>query len=348
MPYIYPQNYEMREIEPELIRLGLEGRVGLQIAPIQRSNSAKVRWRQRDIYRGMQNMRGYDGSPVRVNRPGSKWYEYNPGVFGDFIIIDEQELTERAGPGVNVATTPIDVEDLTMESDSVLVGRELDRMEWAVWTLLTTGTISINLPGDDGQTVGWTATYTLQTFTAGVSWSTFATATPIIDLQTIAQGGSPAGRSVSFGAGSVAYMNSFTANLLLNNSNAADLGGRRIGGGSTLNTLQNIRDFLIGQNLPTIAVYDNGYVDDYGTYNKFIPNKKVVVVGQRANNATIAAYMVTRNANANFAPQSYRYVVDRINGTNAEKRTPPNIEIHRGHNGGPVMFYPSAIFVMSV
>jgi hypothetical protein len=58
---------------------------------------------------------------------------------------------------------------------------------------------------------------------------------------------------------------------------------------------------------------------------------------------------MTRNLNnPGGAPGHYEYIKDYAQGINAPKETPPKIEIHVGHNGGPVCFRPGSIVIMSV
>jgi hypothetical protein len=351
MPFIYPTAAEIDTIESDLTARNEQGRLGLQLMPIVGRNTAKVRWKQRDNYHGLQALRGLDGAPTRVNRVGQKIYEYEPGVFGEFVDITETELTTRAGD-VDILSTPIDVSDITMEADEYLIQRELDRVESSIWTLLTTGTISIKLDGPDGTQIGWQDTYPIQQYTATTPWSNNGGSTPITNFQAVQQLGQAAGHSVDLGGGAMACMNNVTANRLLNNSNAADLSGKRVNFGNSINSIPNVNQFLIAQNLPKIVTYDFGYFSKPkavgGIYQKFIPDGVVVVVGARPGNVAIGNYIKTRNANVGFAAKSYRFVIDRMNGQNAERRVPPNMEVHRGHNGGPAIYYPSAIVVMYV
>jgi hypothetical protein len=352
MPFVYPTNFELSQVEPDLVARGAAGRVGLDIMPVREVNAGEVRWTQQDNFYGLQALRGLDGAPTRVQRAGEKVYTYEPGVFGEYVDITETELTRRAG--YSPAGTPIDVSDLVVNADQQLINREFDRIEATIWALLTTGTFSIKLDGPNGTQVGFTDTFSIQTYSASVAWATAATATPITNFQAVQQLGMAAGHSVDLGAGAVAYMNSVTSNRLLNNANAADLNGRRIGFGNTANSTVDVNRYLAAQNLPQIQVYDAGYQSTItvgatvGTFTKFIPNGTVVVVGKRTSGAKIGEYLKTRNASNGLRPGSYSYTIDRSNGTNGEKRTPANIEVHRGHNGGPCLYLPSAVVVMSV
>jgi hypothetical protein len=347
MPYIYPSNIELRSIEPVLQARSRASRLGLQIMPVRGTRAAKVRWTQQDNYRGLQQLRGLDGEPTRVKRVGEKTFEYEPGVYGEFLDITETELTTRS-QGVDINTVNVDVSDMMVQLDNQLIQREDDRLEASAWAVLTTGTISIKIAGPNGTQTGWTDTFTIQTFTATVPWATFATATPFKDFQSVQLMGLAAGKGVDLGAGAVAYMNSVTSSNLLNNQNANDLAGRRVEGGSTVNTLVDVNRYLLGRNLPQIQVYDQGYLDDAGTFQKFIPDNVVSVVGRRPNGERIMEYLQTICIPNNSQPGSYMFTVDRANAVNAEKRVPPNIERHRGHNGGPVIYIPSAIVKMNV
>lgn len=350
----YPTNFELQAVEPNLVARAEAGRLGLQIMPVRNVNAAEVRWTQQDNYYGLQHLRGLDGAPTRVQRVGMKTYSYEPGVFGEFVDITETELTRRAG--YSPIGTPIDVTDLVMDADSQLINRELDRIESTIWTLLTTGTFSIKLDGPNGTQVGYSDTFSVQTYTASVAWATAATATPITNFQAVQQLGQAAGYSVDLGAGAVAYMNSVTSNRMLNNANSADLSGRRINGGNTSNSVADVNRYFAAQNLPQIQVYDAGYqktgtnatLPTAGAFTKFIPDGTVVVIGKRVSGAKVGEYVKTRNASNGLLPGSYGYTIDRVNGANAEKRTPANIERHRGHNGGPVLYLPSSIVVMTV
>lgn len=346
MPYTYTQSSVAMEIDQDLVSRGREGRLGLDLFPDVPRQAAKVRWTQKDNYFGLQQMRGMDGRPLNVKRVKRTTYEYNPAVFGEFQTIDEQELVSRS-QNIDLAATPVDISDLVNESKTQLIGRELDRKEASIWTLLTTGTLKITIDGPNGKQQTYSDSYTIQTFTAPIPWATSATATPILNFQAAQQLGYAAGHSVNFGAGAVAYMNGTTAFRLINNNNANDYGGRRTMNGSTINNLNAANSYWAGQGLANMVIYDGGYIPRIGgTFKKFIPDGVVVLIGQRPGNPSIGQYQLTRQANG--ATQPYMFVKNFVDGVNAPKEIPGHIEVHRGHNGGPAIYYPSAILVMSV
>jgi hypothetical protein len=69
----------------------------------------------------------------------------------------------------------------------------------------------------------------------------------------------------------------------------------------------------------------------------------VVVIGNRRDGQPIGEYRMTRNANnPGAAPGPYMKIVDDPD------EVPRTVAVHDGHSGGPVVYYPSAIAVMTV
>lgn len=341
--YVYPNNYELSAIAPALIARMSATRVGFEIMPMRDVNAGLVEWDQMDNYNGLQQLRGLDGPPSSVKLVGSKRYAYNPGVYGEFSTVGETELTTRAGAIADITHVPIPVGDLVRGRQDQLILRELDRIESIIWTLLTTGTFSISSPSG----VVFTDTFTLQTYSAAVAWATSATATPFVDFRAIALLGR--GKGASFGAGATAYMNRSTANTLLGNTNTSDLFGKRINFGNTILSVGDINKILLDQDCPQISIYDEGYYDSNNVFQLFIPTSKVVIVGKRAQGQRIGEYVKTLNAvNPGRAPGSYSFVNDFTGeAPSGVRRVPPSLEVHQGHNGGPVIYYPGSIVVLT-
>jgi hypothetical protein len=297
-----------------------------------------VRWDQYDNYLGLQAIRGLNGDPPKVARVGVKTWQVEPGVFGEFVPLDEQELTTRRRAGT--FGEPISLDDLVAKAHEQLLQRELDRVEKIGWDLVSTGTYSVsNLYNQVTQV----DTFPIQTFTSSPTWTTFATATPLADFRAVKL--LARGYSVSFGAGATAYMNQSTLNNMLSNTNNNDLAGRRVAGLLSVLNLEEVNRILLGEDLPQVAPYDLFYRDDTTAVQLFIPNGKVVVIGKRPNNEPVAEYVFTRNVNnADLGPGPYTLVEDSIQ----YNRPPRQVSVHRGHNGAPAIYYPSAICSMTV
>lgn len=332
----YPVNSDLQAVAQTKLPNLMANRPIFNILPIRNVDADIVMWDQQDNYVGLQQIRGLNGQPQRVNRIGGKRYIMQPGVYGEFTVIDEIEITRRRGFGQFNGAIPID--DLVMGCQDQLLGRRLDRIEKIGWDLLTTGTFSV---AGEGGIVYQTDTFALQTFSAGTAWSNAGSSTPFADFRAVQL--LSRGFSVDFGASAKAYMNRVTFNNFIKNTNAADLGGKRTAGLAAVNDINSANTILAGEDLPQIVIFDGGYQDDSNTFQPFIANAKVVVVGTRTDGANIGEYQMTRNANnVGAAAGAYMKVVDELS------RVPRLIEVHDGHNGGPAIFFPSAIVVMSV
>jgi hypothetical protein len=326
------------QIEQEVVARLDRGRVIFDFFPRRNVDNYLLQWEQRDNYLGLQQVRGIDGAPPRVKRPGLKQFIATPGVFGEYAHIKESELTQRRQIGT--FATPINIGDLVVESQELLLQREMDRIELICWTLVATGTFSVAV--EQGG-IAYTDSYTTQTFTAGVTWSTSATATPLANFRAVQL--LSRGKGANFGATSKAYMNRATFNSMVSNTNTNDIAGRRTSGLNTVLNLNEINNVLMGEDLPQVVIYDNGYQDDTNTFQLFVPNNKVIVIGTRASGAPVGEYRFTRNANnANLAPGPYTMIQDTM-----DRQEPPRqLMVHRGHNGGVVLYYPGAVVAMTV
>jgi len=339
--FIYATSAELRQIEQDKLPNLIAQRPIFEIMPIESVDAHILMWEQEDNYVGLQQIRGLNGQPPRVKKTGAKRYMMQPGVYGEYTTIDELELTERRQWGT--FGQPVSIDDLVMREQDRLLGRRLDRAEFIGWTLLTTGTFSIS--GPDGQVLH-TDSFTLQTASAAVPWATFATATPLKDFRAVQL--LSRGHSVNFGAAAKAYMNRVTFNNLVSNTNTNDLAGRRTSGLQSVLNLSEINSVMAGEDLPQIVIFDGGYLDEAGAFQPFIANSKVIIVGARTDGGRIAEYRMTRNANnLNLEPGPYMEVIDR-GAPGPGQQIPRTIEVHDGHNGGPVIYFPSAIVILTV
>lgn len=334
--YTFPQDAELREIEQDLLPVLTQSDPIFRHIPITTADTDILMWEAYNNYTGLQGVRGLDGKPTRVKAIGAKRYIAEPGYYGEFMTIEEQELTRRRPIGQ--FSGAINITDLVRRRQDQLLNREIMRIRQIAWTLLTTGTFSVL--GEGGNVIH-TDSYTMQTATAAVSWATYATATPLKDFRAIQL--LSRGTSTVFNQASTAYMNRSTFNTLLSNTNANDLAGRRVTGLLSPLNMDEINRILLGEGLPQIEVFDEGYLDESGVFQLFLPENKVLIVGARTNNARLGEYRMTRNANnPDMGPGSYVKVVDETNVV------PRQIQVHRGHNGGPVLFFPKGFVLMSV
>jgi hypothetical protein len=331
--YSYPTSYELTQIGRDFMAAMALNDPIFRHFPIVDSANHLLEWWQKDNYRGLQMVRGLNGEPGRVAALGGKKFIMEPGVYGEFLPIMEDELTRRAAWASRGEV--IDLSELVTEKTEQLTVREISRIRQILWALATAGAFSV--VNEHGAVVH-SDTYTTQTYDTLVPWSTGASATPIRDMQAVAL--KDEGFSLSLGPDAVAYANRRTVFQALNNTNNDDLGGRRVLQGPF--SLTDANRIFIEQGLPPLEIMDDGYYDDAGVFQLFLPTGTVVVFGQRPGNEPAGEFRRTRNANnPGFAPGPYDEVY-------VNPKPPKNIEVHRGMNGGPALFYPSSIVRMNV
>ncbi len=335
--YVFPDSIELRLIEQDKIARITQERPIFDIFPVEEVDDWVIAWEQIDSWKGLQQLRGINGAPPKVSKVGANRFMEEPGVYGEFELIDERELTRRRKFGT--FGQPINIDDLVVSAQDRLLLRRYDRIESIGWTLLAAGTFSV--PSVSGA-IAHTGSYNMQTYAPTVPWATAATAAPLMDFRNVKLLGR--GHSVTFDRSAQAYMNSSTANRLYGNQNSSDLYGRRTQGLGTYNSPEQINQLLLGDNLPQIVEYDETYLDETNAYQLFIPTGTVIVVGRRPSGVPVGNYMMTRNANnPSLTPGAYTKVIDR-----GEDTVPRSIEVHDGHSGGPTLLYPSAVVRMQV
>lgn len=336
-PYIYPTNSELTEIAQEKMpTLTMDDPI-FEMMPIVEKDATVIFWEQKDNYKGLQQIRGINGAPPKVAAVGGKRYMMQPGVYGEYMDIDEFEMKNRRQLGTY--NQPVNVSDLAMENQDQLLNRRIDRLRYIGWALMTAGVFAV--ANADG-VIMHTDTFPLQSYTPATPWTTVATATPLANLRAMAL--LSRGKSTSFGTGAIYYTNQTTFNTMISNTNQNDIAGRRTSGLNTVLNLGEINSVLVGESLGQFRIYDEGYYDDAGNFQLFIPNGVIVVRGVRRAGQSIAKYVMTRNVNnENMAPGPYMKIIDH-----GDTKVPRSIEVHDGHDGGPIIEYPGSIVRMNV
>lgn len=339
--YLYPTAAELQEIEQSLLPTLTQDDPLFDILPVENLDSDILLWEQEDDYFGLAQARSLNSPASKVDPVGMKRYRMEPGYYAEWMAIDEAELTRRRKLGS--FNQNIDISDLVRNRQDYLLNRRLNRIRYIGWTLLSTGTFSVSLPSGG---VAHTDTYTTQSFDASVAWSTAATSTPLADFRSVQL--KHRGYSVSFGRDSMAFMNRQTWNYMISNTNSADLFGRRTQGLGTYENIDDVNKLFAGDDLPQIYIYDDFYKADASDTDgtQFLPDNTVIVVGKRRDRRPIGEYLMTRNAaNSDMGPGPFTTVVD---SADHGRPIPRLIEVADSHNGGPVLYFPSAIVRMDV
>lgn len=355
--YTYQDTAALTKIAPELIQANAMGDPIFEFFPITQHSQVKLRWTIKDNYTGLMNLRGYDGAPTRVLRPGETMFEELPGVYGEFGQLDEQELTERAAGFPADLTIPMNVGDMVTEWQSVLTTRQVQRMKQVTWLLATTHSLAIPLPAGG---IGHQVSFAGQALTVGTLWSNLNSSTPLHDLRQL-QFLYGRGTSNNFMAQATALMNQKTAGYLMDNRNAADLGGIRAEYGNTVvNSVDDVNKILLSQGAPKIRIWDDSYQMPTGTagttagaqpgntYQLFLPDGIVLVIAQRPGNEKPGQFMWTKHMVNGGGTSAYAFINDYTKNNGGLVLVPPKIEVHQGFNGGPVQTRPSQTVTMTV
>jgi hypothetical protein len=323
---------------------------GLQLAPFIDLLTQKVRWDIRDNVRGLTKTHVMGTNPQLGKRPGSKTKEYTPFYFKEEDVIKEDEILRSRELGTLGGVVSIDTEvALTMKNR---VDRNFLRAESLIWQMLT-GLITL-----DDANVKASETFPIQTLDAS-NWGDLSNGAPLkdfMDVQLLFPG------SGASAAGAMAFMNQKTANNLLRNNNAADIRGYQTR--QFIASTYGVADankILTDRNLPNIEVYNEGYYDDAGVFQFFIPDDKVVVMGKRGQGEVCCNFGLTpslhRTKNGMPAPGFFSFITVNGGPNNGAAQIDlqqlgqdgnPKIGIIGGMYGGPMCWYPRSIVRMDV
>lgn len=340
--YVYPQATELKEIEQDLVP-EMEADDPLffkELFPVETANTDRLEWEQWDNFYGLQQARGLDGMPASVARIGSNRYSTEPGYYGEFFRIDEKELTTRAK--FASYTGQVDVTDLVQMGQRFLLQRRIDRQRWLGFELLQTGKYLVEAPGKGYE---HRDIVSLETLTMSPALDQLSTAAPFAFILGWAKKGR--GTSSKFGPEATCYVNWTTAQNLLGNTNANDLGGRyRLPNGATVNTIDELNSILVARGCPRIAVYDKGWssgANTVSTFSPFIKDGYGILIGKRTTNTPLGRYRITLNAHNGMQPGPYTIVTNTYGQVRPQDAV---LQVDDGHNGGPVIEFPSAVKIV--
>jgi len=336
--FMFPSSTELSQIQKDLLPDLDPNDDLLSLFPYRYAGGNEVVWEQEDNDFGLMEVRGLDGKPGLVQKLGFNQFKMKPGYYGSVYQLTEQELTEARGIGT--FGDPIDIDDLVVKRTRTLMIQRLNRMRQTISDFCRLG--AFTNARADGTSVH-SDIFNITTKVPGTAWSSTATATPLKDLRSY-KALAERNTSSSFGNKSKLIANSVTINYLLNNTNANDLGGKRLEVGSTINTLEDLNQkILAANNLPQLVEYNKSYQTgprDRTTFTMFIPDGFLIWVGDRPNGQRLGEFIGTRNINsANESDDGiYSKVIDR-----GEMEVPRQIEVHHGFNGGIGIYYPTAL-----
>jgi major capsid protein E len=352
LTYTFPTNFELDLLAQELV-IDPAAFIGVgRLAPVRDFLTQRVQWEQLDLERGMTAPHNMETDPKIDTRPGATLREYDPIAFKESDLVKEKELLRAREIG-----TINNVVSLDRLIARIMAARRLKtwvRMEWAIWAMFG-GALAIDENG-----VKVSETFPVQTFATVVPWATHATATPLLDIINACLKFRGTGAS---GQGGVIYINQTDLNDLLQNKNNDDLWGFRGTNFVSLTySLEQVNAILSGRGLPTIELYDQGYIAANGIWTPFIANGHPVLLGKRVQKGQVVANFAStpsmhRTVNGLWAPGYFSIL--EINGgpntgaalVNADamgNAANPNLKITGGIYGGPILWYPLSVIALDV
>ena len=245
----------MRKIAQLWLPRAMESRVLLKLFPLVKENETVLKYERRQVETGVQYARGLGGPTQLVLKPGVDQYTVAPGYYGDHYVISEQELIDLR----EVA----DWEDFESYDEQAARGAEhltrrfLDRCEYSIGQLITTG----GYVAQSEQGVNYVQQiFDLPQYTPATLFNDLTNSQPLNYFRDLIPQ-LELGRSVSFMKGFILCSRP-SANLILKNQNPADLNGRRLEYGQTVNNLDDFNELLASNDLPPFKVYDKAWYSD--------------------------------------------------------------------------------------
>ena len=324
----------VKEVFATYVQRSEDTRLGMQLFPQVEKDATSLIYERHDLLRGVQAARGLNGPTQPAVMPGYSTYSSDPAYYGDHIALIEKDLVERRKVG---DWDTFDSQgELTDRAANYLERRYCDRIEKNAFDLCINGSYD----GQDAQgRQKYFDIYAIGKYTPGTLFSDTANSTPLAYFRTTIATAEK-GVSVDFRSGEM-LMNRATLNTILSNTKAGDLGDRRFDVGQTLNSVDELNDILIANDLPKVRIYNEGYYPEpSGAFTRFIPDGKILILGKRTDGEPIGEYWLTRAAQNGGKPGYWVDVVDMTTGVGSD---PPKVLVKAGHNGGPKLFYPEAV-----
>lgn len=344
--YKVPTNVEMDVTTQEYVRDHTKMK-GETILPVVEKFTQNVEWDEKDNETGMTPPHNMDTDPKTETRPGSKLKSYKPIPHKATELIKESELLNARQLGTLGGVVNLD--DLVMDRFTARIGKDHVRKEWEIWQALK-GSLSIN-----ENDVIINETFPIQEHAPLVPLDDLEDATPLAERNAIKLKFRGTGASAQ---GAVEYLNQTTANAIIENKNNADLRGFVVDNFRAASfDIEQYNKMMTARGLPILEIYDEGYYDDAGNFQLFIPDGVSIIVGKRPAGQTVGDFCLTpslhRQKNGMPAPGFFAFI--SVNGQPNPGGTVsvslealgaagnPKIGVTSGFYGGPRLIYPRSI-----
>lgn len=334
MPMMFPSTREIthvvrnRAVDPTRF-------IGRSFCPIREVYSAEIEFDVIEASSGMTPAHNLGADPKLVKLAGMRTKKVGTGYWKETKRIDEKELLyARAAGSYNERAGRMLVIEKSMQLDDRLE----TRIEWLTWQPLVNGKVQIDENG-----VKYTVPYDIPNKnlpTPSKKWSDPA-ADILGDINKyilMFRGTGAKATKAYFDYTVAGYMaaNNGIKDLLKNTTYAAFL--------SATNISQAMKLFY-----PDIdfVIYDEGYVDDKGNFNSFIPDTKFLLVGQGQPGEDMMDFGTTISLHNGGLdkpqPGKFSIVDDK-----SEQAKNPFVDITVGIYGLPRLYHPNWVVSANV
>jgi hypothetical protein len=331
----------LKQVASLLIQRDMAKSKLLKLFPVVKYNETELVFERMQVAVGQQHARGDGGPTGPVPKRGVDQMKVVPSKFGDHFVITEDEFIGLREIG-DISKFMADDKKIS-QAVVDMTDRYIVRLHTNIANMLMNGTYSVfDATGRERDRL----IYSIPQYTPGTLFDDFAASTPMKYIRDLIPK-LELGVSVNFRSGSILCSRP-TANLVLNNANAADIFGKRREVGATFNSIDDVNKLLLANDLPQFEIVEDGYYPGPvqsgkpSNFTRFLTNGKMVLIGAREDGAPIGDYRLTRAAqNANSGPGEWYTVEDN------RQRSPWGMILSMGHNGGPVPYYPEGIAVIN-
>lgn len=343
--YKYPTNVALDMVTQEYVAQTEKMR-GEQLMPFEDTQTQTVQWDELDSERGMTAPHVMGTDPKIDTRPGSKLREFEPIPFKETDLVKENELLKARAFGTLGGV--VNITEVISRIAKARVDKNRIRAEWTRWQAML-GQLTMFENG-----VRVNETFPIQEYTPTIAWDQRATATILRDTNAIKNMFRGTGASIR---GAVAIGNSTTIARILENNNPNDLQGFRNENFKNTNyDVTETNKIFAARGLFNLEENDEGYIDENGNFQTWLPDGKLLIIGKRPAGQPIGKWLMTptlhRQKNGMPAPGMFEII--EVNGMPSTgsvtvnmqqlgQHKNPKIEVTGGVYGGPVLYYPRSI-----
>ena len=336
----------------------------LKAFKVKYADADKVQYDQWDSPYGITQYRGLGADPPRVKFGSFQKFEIDPGYWGEFTLLQEEEITRGRKPGT--LADPMVVSQISNFFCLNFATRIISLIRKAIADVIRTGIFMQT--GKLGQQFAYQLLNYNNMVSPAIPWKSQASqANPIID-QIGWKAQFQKGSSNYFGKGSVLLANSFTIQDLFRTAGyqstyRGPYGSSVLGIDGSPADVTGMNEIQQYFDLPNICPYDFGYfntladaqANNQAAFNYIIPNQTLIWIGQRPN-SIVGEFQLTRHAGLIEKGDAAKYpnADDQLEGIEAVKEglyvrahyqnhMPHQYKIEAGFNGSPIVGYPGAV-----